>query len=133
MSRPPGVPIRPKPTAPARPQPLLPPAVPNLRLVPILPIYAPSYAPAPFISYVQPTPRIFATNPVLTSPQSISAAQENRTLTPPSSNEQPSPVVDSPHSRIAPSPTPTSASSTTISSISNEDTVSYFYDIKTKN
>ena len=133
MTRPPrpGVPIRPAPqtVSPSRPQPLLP---PNVRLVPILPIYAPSYAPAPFINYVQPAPRIFSHTPVLTSPYPISAPHANRPLTPPSSNEQQSPVLDSQHSRIAPSPTLTSVSTTTLSSISKEDTVSNNFCIKRK-
>ena len=133
MSRPPrpGAPIRPAPesSAPSRPQPLLPSNVSNVRLVPIVPIYARSYAPAPFISIVQPVPRIFTHNPVLTSPQPISASQENRTLTPPTTQ---SPVVESQHSRISPSPTLTSVSSTNVSSISKEDTVSYTFYTNTK-
>ena len=113
------MPIQPAPSPPPmrspRPQVLFRPSVPNLPIVPV--IYAPSYAPAPFINYIQPTPRIFTHAPVFTAPPPVTppASQERRILTPPISLDR-----QSPHSRIAPSPTLSS-----ISTVSTDtDTVS---------
>ena len=109
----PPVPIRPAPnTPPIRSPPqqvLFRPSVPNLSVVPV--IYAPSYAPAPFINYVQPAPRIFTHTPVFTAPPPVARPPEQRILTPP-----PSQGRQSPHRRIAPSPTLSS-----ISSVSSTD------------
>ena len=108
----PSVPIRPRPQSP-RPQLLLRPGAPNVSIVPVL--YAPSYAPTPFINYLQPAPRIFAHTPVFAAPLHVSRPQENEIPTPPPSLDR-----QSPHIRIAPSPT-----SSTISSVSTDaDTVS---------
>ena len=110
----PSVPIRPGPAPQSqRPHVFMRPSAPNLSIVPV--IYAPSFAPTPFINYVQPSPRIFGHAPVFTAPPYVSRPQRNEILTPPPSIDR-----QSPQARIAPSPTLSS-----ISTVSTDtDTVS---------
>ena len=93
---------------------------PRMPIVPVLPIYAPSYAPTPIYNIMQPLPRIF-TPPIIAAPPPVTnivrpaqIVPEHRTPTPP-----PSLGRQSPYSRIAPSPT-----ISTITTISNDDNVS---------
>lgn len=114
--RPPGQ-VRPRfGTQPQRPHVILRPSVTNVSFVPV--VYGRSYAPSPFINHIQPAPRIFTHAPVFTAPPHVSRSQGNEIPSQPSSLDR-----QSPHIRIAPSPTPSPAPSPVPSPLSTISSV----------